>query len=48
MWRERKSYVDTLNDRRPLDLNSLSTLPEFLIDQNRCLPFLSLTVFKKI
>ena len=40
----RKSYVDKLDARKPLDFNLLRISPAFLIDQNKFLPFLSYTV----
>ena len=39
--RVEKLYVDTLDARKPLDLNLLRISPEFLIEQNSFLPFLS-------
>ena len=36
-----KSYVDKPDARKPLDFNLLRISPEFLIDQNKFLPFLS-------
>ena len=36
-----KLYVDQLDARKPLDFNLLRIPREFLIDQNRVLPFLS-------
>ena len=42
--RVEKSYVDKPDARKPLDFNLLRISPEFLIDQNKFLPFLSYTV----
>ena len=39
-----KSYIDKPGARKPLDFNLLRISPEFLIDQNKFLPFLSQTV----
>ena len=39
--RVEKSYVDKPDARKPLDFNILIISPEFLIDQNKFLPFLS-------
>ena len=36
-----KSYVDIVDSRKSLDFNLLRISPEFLIDQNKVLPFLS-------
>ena len=38
---EKKSYVDKLVARNPLDFSLLSTSPEFLTDQNKFLTELS-------
>ena len=40
----RESYVDKSDARKPLDFNLLRISPEFLIDQNKFLRFLSYTV----
>ena len=40
----RKSYIDKPDARKPLDFILLRISPEFLIDQNKFLPFLSKTV----
>ena len=39
-----KPYVDKLDARKPLDFNLLRISPDFFIDQNKFLPFLSYTV----
>ena len=39
--RVEKSYVDKLDARKPLDFNLLRISSEYLIDQNKFLPFLS-------
>ena len=39
-----KSYVDKLDAKKPLDFNLLRISPEFLIDYNKFIPFLSYTV----
>ena len=39
-----KSYEDKLDARKHLDLNLLRISPEFLMDQNKFLPFLLYTV----
>ena len=39
--RVEKSYVDNHDDRKPFDFNLVRISPEFLIDQNKFLPFLS-------
>ena len=44
MKRVEKSYVDKPDARKPLDFNLLRILPDFVIDQNKVLPFLSSTV----
>ena len=41
MRRVEKSYVDKPDAGKPLDFNLLRISPEFLIDQNNVLPFLS-------